>query len=288
MNWDDLRYVLAVGRRRTLAAAGRALKVDPTTVGRRILAIEGLLGTRLFERTSDGFTPTHTGEVVIARAGEIELQTLALEREVEGSDHRVEGPVRITALDKFLEEIIIPRLPRLWQKHPGLELTLVSDLRLLDLSRREADIAIRNSRPTHPDLVGRRLGSLATALYVARDFEIGDKPPLVWVSREFDEVKAARTLHDHFPHGRIVARANTENHMMALIRAGAGVGLLDCFAGDVDAGLRRAVPEPVLRDEIWAVVHVDMHRAMRVRAVVDFVAEIVAEETELLEGRSTR
>ena len=287
MNWDDLRYVLAVWRRRTLAGASRELKVDATTVGRRILAIEGQLGTRLFERTSEGFTPTHTGEVVIARAGEIELQTLALEREVEGSDRRVEGPVRITALDKFMEEIIIPHLPRLWERHPGLELTLVSDLRVLDLSRREADIAIRYSKPTHPDLVGRHLGNQATGLYVASDFEIGEAPPLIWVPREFDEVKAARTLHENFPRGRIIARANIENHMMALIRAGVGVGLLDCFAGDVDAGLRRAVPEPVLRDEIWAVVHIDMHRATRVRAVVDFVTEIVAEQTDLLEGRET-
>ncbi len=76
--------------------------------------------------------------------------------------------------------------------------------------------------------------------------------------------------------------------MMALIRAGAGVGLLDCFAGNVDAGLRPAVREPVLRDEIWAVVHVDMHRATRVRAVVDFITEVLAEETALLEGRRTR
>ncbi len=288
MNWDDLRYVLAVGRQRTLAAASRALGVDATTVGRRILAIEEKLGTRLFERTRDGFAPTHTGEIAIARAEEIELHALALKREVEGSDRRVEGPGRITALHKFLEGFIVPRLPRLWEQHPGLELTLVSSMRVFDLSRREADIGIRYSRPTDPDLVGRRLGIQATALYAARDFEIGDAPPLIGFPGELDEIKEARAVRDHFPRGRMVARANTESLMMALVRAGVGVGLIDCFAGDVDPALRRVVPEPAVSDEIWAVVHVDMHRVTRVRAVIDFLTEIVAEEADLLEGRHVR
>lgn len=285
MDWNDLRYVLAVARRRTLAAAGRDLNVDSTTVGRRLLAIEGQLGTRLFERTSDGFEPTHTGEITIARAEEIEIQTLALLREVEGSDSRIEGPVRITALDMLLDDLIIPRLPQLWTQHPGLELTLVSDIRLFDLSRREADIGIRYSKPTHADLVGRRLGRQATGLYVAREFEIGDSPPLITLPKELAEIKEARALHEYFPRGRIVARANTESHMMALVLAGVGIGLLDCFSADADPRLRRAVADPVLTDEIWAIVHVDMHRAKRVRAVIDFITEIVAEESDRLEGR---
>ena len=129
---------------------------------------------------------------------------MALEREIQGSDQRVEGPVRITALDALLDKFIIPRLPRLWQPHPGLELTLVSDLRLLDLSRREADIAIRAVKPTHPDAVARRLGSLATAAYVARDLKICDAPPIAGFPRELDEGEIARALRDAFPGGRIV------------------------------------------------------------------------------------
>lgn len=285
MNWDDLRYVLSVARQRTLAAAGRELGVDSTTVGRRILAIETQLGARLFERTGEGFAATHTGEIALAHAEEIELQTLALEREVQGSDRRVEGPVRLTALDALLDKFVIPRLPRLWQQHPGLELTLISDVRLLDLSRREADIAIRASKPTHPDAVARRLGSVATAAYAARDFEIGAAPALVGFPRELDETGISRALLDRFPQGRLVARANTEGHVHALVRAGVGIGLIDCFAGDVDPLLRRAGAQPPLLYEMWAVVHADMRRATRVRAVLDFLTEIMAEQADLLEGR---
>lgn len=285
MNWDDLRYVLAVGRRRTLTAAGSDLKVDATTVGRRVLAIEESLGTRLFERTSTGFSPTHTGAVAVARAEEIELQALALEHDVEGSDLRAEGPVRIAALDMLMDEIIIPHLPRLLSKHPGLELTLVSDMRVFDLARREADIGIRNEKPTHPNLVSRRLGIMAAAFYTATDFEIGAVPRLVGLPRDLEEHPFNKAIVDRFPDGFIVARANTEGHMAELVRAGVGIGLLDCFVGDRDPGLERVFPTSLSRVEFWAVVHVDMRRTMRVRVVMDFLTDLFANEADRLEGR---
>jgi len=288
MNWDDLRYVLAVARQRTLAGAGRELGVDPTTVGRRLVAIEMELGARLFERTGEGFSETDAGQIAVARAAEVELQTSAIERELRGSDSRIEGPVRITALDALLDNFVIPRLPRLWQRHPGLELSLVSGLRVLDLSRHEADVAIRAIKPTHPDAVARRLGSLATAAYVASAFELGDEPALIGFPRELDDTAIARALRDHFPRGRLVARANAEGHVLELVRAGVGVGLIDCFAGDADPTLRRATVQPVLHSELWAVVHADMRRTARVTAVMDFLSEIMGEEADLLEGRRPR
>jgi DNA-binding transcriptional LysR family regulator len=284
VDWDDLRYVLAVGRHTTLAAAARELRVDSTTVGRKLVAIEEQLGTRLFERTADGFVPTQTGEIAIARATEVELQTLALEREIAGRDARAEGPVRLTAVDAFFDGFLIAFLPRLWARHPALELTLVSDIRLFDLSRREADVGIRYKKPKDPNLVGRRLGTQASALYAARELVVGDAPPLIGFPAELDATQEARTLVEHFPNGRVVARANTGGHMFGLARAGAGIALLDCYAADLDPALRRVVPEPVLTDELWAVVHVDMHKAARVRAVMDFLAEIVAEEAARLAG----
>ena len=288
MNWDDLRFVLAVGRKRTLAAAGREIGTDPTTVGRRIIAIEAALGSRLFERTGEGFHATHAGAIAIAHAEAIELKTLALEQEIEGSDSRVEGPVRITALDGLIDKFIIPRLPRLLKRYPGLELTFSSDTKLLDLSRREADIALRASKPSHPDAVGRHLGRLATGVYASRDFEMGDEPPVIGLSRSLDGTMLAGSFGELFPRGRIVARGNTEGHILSLIRAGVGIGLVDCFAGDTDPFLRRFVPDPVAFYDLWAIVHVEMRQAPRVRAVVDFITEVVAEEADLIEGRRPR
>ncbi|MBI2717158.1 MAG: LysR family transcriptional regulator [Rhizobiales bacterium] len=288
MNWDDLRFVLAVSRGRSLAAAGREIRVDPTTVGRRIVAIETELGARLFDRTAEGFFATRAGEIAIAQAQAIELRTLALEQEVAGSDERVEGPVRVTALDATIDGLIIKHLPKLLSRHPGLELTFASDFKLLDLSRREADVAVRASMPTHPDAVGRLLGRQATGAYCRSDFEVGEAPPLVGFPRSLDGTGIATALASLFPKGRIVARVNSEGHLLSLVRAGVGVGLIDCFVGDADPHLRRAVAEPVAVYDMWAVAHVDMRQAPRVRAVIDFLSEIYAEEAELIRGNRPR
>src|SRR5262245_7864341 len=157
VNWDDLRYILAIAQTRTLSAAARLLRVDHTTVARRLIAIERALKTRLFERTRDGLQPTAAGERAIERAREIEERTVALEREVTGQDARPEGLVRLTALDAFFDGFLIPLLGPFYDRYPKIELTLISTMRVLDLTRREADVAIRFSKPKDPKLVARRL-----------------------------------------------------------------------------------------------------------------------------------
>lgn len=286
MNWNDFKFVLAVGQHRTLAAAGRAVGVDPTTVGRRIVAIETELGARLFDRTGDGFFPTYAGQTAIARAAQMELDALAIVREVEGSDGRVEGPVRITALDALIDRLIIPRLPRFLTRYPGLEVNFTTEFDLLDLSRREADIAVRAQRPEHPDAVGRPLGRQATAAYAARDFVPDDAPALIGLPQSFDSVSISRTFAGLFPNGRIVARCSSEEHMISLARAGVGIALIDCFAADPDPELRRVVPSPVMSYDMWAISHVDMRHTPRVKAVIEFLTDIYREEADLIAGRS--
>ena len=127
MNWDDLKVVLAVGRAGTLTGAARSLKMDATTVGRRVTAIEGAVGARLFDRLSSGFTPTDVGHRAIERAEKVETELLALRNEIEGTDQRVKGHVRLTGLDAIFDHLIIPRLPQLLERHPGLEITFSSN-----------------------------------------------------------------------------------------------------------------------------------------------------------------
>lgn len=287
MNWDDLRYVLSIGRKKTLAAAGRDLGVDPTTVGRRIITMERDLGARLFDRTAGGFVLTHIGEVAISYAEEIEQKTLKLERQIEGSAGRVEGPVRITALDLFIDRLVIPRLPSLLERYPRLELSFATDFRLLDLSRREADVAVRPNKPVHPDAVGRMLGQQATAAYKSRELIVSDEPPLIGYPHHLDETQIAQKLHQLFPNGRIVARANSEAQILSLVKAGVGIGLVDCFAADNDPSICRAVPDSIDLHDIWAIVHLDMNQTPRVRAVLDFLKEIFQEEADLISGRCT-
>ena len=284
MNWDDLRYVLAVGRTGALSAAARQLKVDATTVGRRVTAIERDIGARLFDRTAAGFVPTDAGHKAIEHAEAMENTVLALSHQVEGSDQSIEGPLRLTGLDAIFDILVIPELPRLLARHPGLEITIASNLDFADLTRREADIAVRNREPVHPDSVGRRIGQMAQAAYAAKTAAFGDAPPLIDLPRDVRDTDYSGWLRDFFPGGRIAARGNSEGHIHALTRAGIGIGVLDCIVGDGDPGLCRVLPDPISSHIVWAESHVAMARAPRVRAVIDFLIEIFAENAGSLRG----
>jgi len=285
MNWDDLRIVLAVGRTGTLVGAARLLQVDATTVGRRVASMEEALRARLFDRMSSGLVPTDVGHRAIMRAERVESELQSLRNEIEGTDQRIEGRVRLTGLDAIFDNLIIPRLPRLLDRHPGLEITFSSNLDFVDLSRREADIALRSREPQHPDSVGRKLGTLAQAAYAVNGFAPGDRPPLIGLPREFEGAEFSRLLLDHFPSGYFAARGNSEGHIRALVKAGVGIGILDCFAGDRDPELARVVTDPVWTQTLWAEIHVAMAKAPRIRAVTDFLRDLFAKEADLLAGR---
>lgn len=276
MRWDDLKYVLAVHRAGTLVGAGKLLHVNTSTVGRRIVALEKALGTRLFSRMAGEYRPTEYARRVVACAEEMELQAAALEREIQGSDSRVEGPVRITALDNFLDCLVVPALPELLQYHPGLEVTLESDLRVFELSRGEADIAVRTVKPSHPEMVARSLGAIATAVYQAAGKKWPDRLPLIALPDALNHARYNQWLLEHVPGGYIVARANTEARITDMVRRGIGLGLIDCFVGETDPELERLPGFRMMEDTLWAVTHVEMRRSARVRTVLDFLTDLVS------------
>lgn len=276
MQWDDLKFVLALNRTGTLVGAGRLLNVNTSTVGRRIVALEKALGTRLYQRRAGGYHPTPAARRVAACAEEMELQANALERELQGSDARIEGTVRITALDNFLDCLVVPALPAFIETHPGLELTLESDLRLFELARGEADIAVRSVEPQHPEMVARRLGQQVTAFYQARGKTWADDLPLIGLPDTPANAAYNEFILRQVPKGRIVARANTEGRINELVRRGIGIGFIDCFVGEPEAGLECLPGFGLTELPLWAVTHVEMRRSARVRAVLDFLAGLVA------------
>lgn len=284
MNWDDLKFVLAVSRAGTLAGAARLLGVDATTVGRRIVCVEQALRARLFDRLASGLSPTEAGHRAIAHAEAIEEAARSLRNEIEGGDQRIEGPVRLTGLDAIFDLLIIPRLPRLLDRHPGLEVTFSSNLDFVDLSRREADIALRSRQPQHLDSVGRKLGVLAQAAYSRKALPVGKSAPLIGLPSEFDDATYSRILRERLPAGSIVARGSSESHIRALVKAGVGIGILDCLVGDSDPELRRVVDKPVWTQTAWAEIHVAMVNSPRIRAVTTFLREIFDENAALLAG----
>ena len=276
MQWDDLKFVLGLHRAGTLVGAGKLLNVNTSTVGRRIAALEEALGTRLFDRMAGGYRPTAAARRVVACAEEMELQASALERQIRNSDARVEGAVRITALDNFLDHLVVPSLPDLLVAHPGLEVTLESDLRLFDLSRGEADIAIRMAEPTQPEMVARRLGLLGTAFYQARGKSWPDRLPLIGLPDSPVHAAYNDFLLKRVSGGRIVARANTEARITDLTRRGVGIGFIDCFVGELDAELERLPGFGLKEEPLWAVTHVEMRRSARVRTVLAFLTDLVS------------
>ena len=205
MSWDDLQVFLATVRTGSYASAARALGVDPTTVGRRISALEAKLGARLFDRTPHRLEPTAVAMAIVPRAERIDAEVLAVEREASGADARVTGPVRITGSDGVVNEILVPALLALRQRHPGLAIELRAETRVLDLSRRETDVAIRLVRPTQASLIARRMGLLGFGIYAARSYldrratprSLADTADHDWIGFEAEL--------DHLPAGAVAA-----------------------------------------------------------------------------------
>jgi DNA-binding transcriptional LysR family regulator len=275
MDWNDLRYVLAVSRAGTLAAAARRLRVDQTTVARRLAEAERGLRVRLFERVDGSLRPTRAGEAAILQAERVEQEIETLERGIGGADARVAGSVRLTAVPVLVNRLLVPAASALRAKYPGLRLELIADSRNASLTRREADIALRFARPDSGRAVlARRIGHVGYALYGPRR----KAKTLPWLT--YDESFA------HLPQARWIEQARGDEPVAPLalsdaeaiaaaVRAGLGKSLLPCFAADGDPGLRRLGDKVVLTRELWLLTHEALRHQARLAAVVDWLAGLM-------------
>jgi len=280
-DWNDARYFLAVARMGSLSRAARQLRVQQSTVGRRISGLEAALKTRLFERTSDGWMPTAAGEAFVARAERIEDEALAAERQLAGKEQLVAGVVRMTAPQAFGFFFVVPLLARLHAEQPDVVFELVAENQPLNLSRREADLALRLGRPGQRELVRRKLGDVADALYASRAYleragavRRDDLGRHAYV--DFDESYPRREtkawMAQRLRGARCVLRVNGTPGVLAAVRAGMGIGLLPCWLADGDGELVRVLREHSLSQELWLVMHRDLRHAARIRVVADFFA----------------
>jgi DNA-binding transcriptional LysR family regulator len=296
MEWDDLRYVLAVGRHGTLSAAARQLGVNHSTVFRRIGLIEERLGTRLFERHRDGYTPTPAGDEAVALAERLEGEVDGLERRLAGRDTRPSGTVRVTTTDTLLTKALGPLLAAFRSAYPDIELELVVENRFLSLSRRDADVAIRPTTAPPETLIGRNVCAIATAIYGSAAYLAGAPPPgdLVahaWIAPDdsLAHLPSARWLRRTLPGVRPALRANTLLGMLAAAEAGLGLAALPCFLSDGTVGLRQVRPPlDELATDLWLLTHRDLRRVARVRAFMDFSDRELRRISSTFEGRSDR
>jgi DNA-binding transcriptional LysR family regulator len=292
LDWNDLRLVLAVFREGSLSGAARRLGVTHSTVFRRLGAIEETIGARLFERFRDGYAPTPAGETAAEAAARLEDEVFTLERKLSGQDLRPNGTVRITTTDT-LSPVLMRHVPTIRASHPDIQLEIAISNTMANLTRREADIAIRPTPQPPEMLIGRRIGEIAHAIYGSSAYlsRHHDKDLCAhdWIG--LDDALAstviARWMHENLRNARITCRVDTLPALCDAAAAGLGLAVLPCYVGDVASGLRRlrrkALPEP--RSALWLLTHDDLKRTARIRATLDFLADAFASERALFQGK---
>jgi DNA-binding transcriptional LysR family regulator len=294
-DWDDLRYVLAVARGGNLSAAARRLGINPSTVFRRLAALEHRLGTRLFDRQGGRHEATVAGSDLLAAAERIEAEMEGLERRLAGQDLRLTGTVRVTAPDDMVEHLLIEPLAAFHRTYPEIVLEMAIDNRMLSLTKREADVALRATSAPPETLVGRRVATVRSGIYGRRDLfaqaggpspepDLGGRPWVGWEDGG-QPTSLGRWISRHVPAEKLVYRSNSMLNIFAACRAGIGLALLPCFLGDRAAELQRVGPLPeALSGDLWLLTHPDIRRTARIRAVTDFLYQALSAERARLDG----
>ncbi|WP_255435481.1 LysR family transcriptional regulator [Paracoccus sp. S1E-3] len=288
LRWDDARVFLAIARGGTLSAAAAQLGLGLATVSRQIERLEAVLGLTLFSRHQSGYRLTDDGAALLDRAAAME-QAAAAFAEGSAAQAEVAGRVRLATAEMLASALIIPALPALRRRHPDLALEIATDVRAVNLHRRDADLAIRMVKPERGNVTLRRLGRLGFGLYgapaylAARPFTgLGGHDLIGWCETRA-HLPAAQWI-ERALRGRPPALATTTlGAQLVAAKAGLGLAVLPHFLGAPD-GLICVQPELGVDQEIWLAVHADLARTPRVRVVADFLAELIHASRAALEG----
>ena len=307
LRWDDLRVFLATARAGSARAAGAELGVSHSTVARRVEELEARLGTTLFDRIDSGYAITPTGERLRAHAEDMERTALGAERLVAGEDDRLEGDVRVTLPLSLACGPLMHDLVGFARAHPRIDLELETSDDLLDLARREADIAIRFQRlgEAPPErLLGRHVGISCNAAYASPDYlarhalaptgacgdgasgaEASGAPEARWLGWGEGVRRPPWIGATAFP--ELVSRHRFDDPMLQLhaARAGAGLALIPCMLGDAEPGLVR-VPgaEPIALFDVWILSHPGLRDMARLRAMRDWLVAALEAKGPALRG----
>jgi DNA-binding transcriptional LysR family regulator len=291
-DWDDLRVFLTLATEGRLTAAARRLEVSHPTIARRIKSLEDAIGARLFDRLPDRFVLTAAGEELLGDARTMERAADSIGRRSAGLTDSARGSVRLSA-GEAMTAFLARHLPRLQRSLKHVEFELAASHTLANLSRREADLLIREQVPDVASLVTRRLGHVAYAVYGARDRNLADvsrdalrRMPWAGFDDEHDYMPGQSWVLGLLEGTRPQVRVNNWLILHEAVRAGGGLAVLPCYLGDGDPALRRigAILSEVTVDQ-WLLVHRDLRALPRVRAVMDALVQLFQEERAVLEGR---
>lgn len=297
MDWNDLRYFLAVADHGSTLAAGRALRVSQTTVARRVAALEDALGLTLFEKRQAGYVLTPAGEGLIERARQVEAATEGFAETSAALARDTSGVVRITTQEIFANTLLASMLRQLHELHPEIVIEIDTQQESLDLGAGEADIALRSTASQQPaGVVGRSLCIDDWTLYCSRDYAdrhgvprtreelarhsiIGGGGGKLWLHYE-------AWLRSLGLENQVAMHHSSSSGLLSAVRSGFGIAVLPCVIADADPDLVRCIPP---RDDhhrqLWLLTHERVRHTPRVRLVIDFLYERLMRHIKMLEAQ---
>ncbi|HCS25853.1 MAG TPA: hypothetical protein DIW43_00260 [Spongiibacteraceae bacterium] len=282
-DWDDMRFFHAVAEGGSLSAASRSLGVNHSTVFRRINQLEERLQARLFERLDNRYQLTDTGEQLYARIRQVANVMDDVERHVAGRDSLLEGSIRLTCPDTFLDWMVPGLIAEFSRQYPQVTIELRADQEHLDLARREADIALRATNNPPEYLIGKRLGQMGWRFYGQPQFletlagvsQLPDNGvsamPVIAPEGKLLQIPACQWLDKQLPRFRVTARAGSLRAAAALAQAGLGLALLPVEAGLALSEI--AAPAKNFDTGIWLLRHPDMRGNTRLNCFAGFIGQ---------------
>lgn len=288
MNWDDLRLFLAVARTGSISGGARLLDVQHSTVSRRMRALEQKLGVRLIERKKSGYELTLEGENLKQAASRMESEVLEIDGTLLGKDTKLNGTLRISAINNMANSILMPIFASFSQNYPEVDLRIMVSNADVSLPEREADVAIRLTNTPTDTLIGKKLVTVATTIYGSHRYltqlrQSGGEPK--WLGADccgFHRSWTKKSCNNQAPNFSVDDTILTQ----AALREDLGIALLPCFMGDTDPELARYCdPDPELNLDLWVLFHPDLKRTKRVVVFRDHMANAIAAQGDLFEGK---
>lgn len=290
--WDDLRVFLAIYRGRSVRAASKLMGVSHSTISRRLQAMESQLDLKLFVRHNEGFILTEMGEAMVERAERVESEILSMEREVFGRDALLSGPIRITMLPHIAQHLIIPHIVKFTALYPDINIEIDASNNIVDLDRRNADIAIRFQAEPEEHLIGRKLPDFGLAVYANPDYKVqhsftSKTPTAQWLSWEKSNnhgllsrwIKSTPYQHCQVKHSLADPLALQE-----AVKAGLGFAYLFCFTADNDPKLVRLPDIEMQFIPAWILTHPDSIATERVKVFTRFLWDALNQDSDLIQG----
>lgn len=293
MNWDDLKIFLAVARQGSARAAADKLAIHHSTITRRIEAFESAQKVHLFDRLTTGYSLTAAGKSLLESATRIEREVNGIERTLLGQDADLKGEIRVTMPDVIAANLLMPDLVAFMDAYPEIDLKVLVSYSVLNLTKREADVAIRLSDRPSEHLIGRKairyhIATYASKAYLKR-YPLPHKTEGAhWIGWDFPVPKAKWISQSEFPN--VPPRGHFDNVLvqLAAVKSGLGIARLPCFIGDVEPTLQRVPPgNSIPFHDIWILTHKDLLSTTRIQLFMDFMALAFKQKKDLLEGKIT-